>query len=55
VEITNGTLNIKSSPSISIKVQVREKNPQQKKERAAKIFFNEIETKPLKFIKMRAG
>jgi hypothetical protein len=29
--------------SISIKVFVGEKNPQQKKERAAETFFNEIE------------
>ncbi len=37
--------------SISIKVFVREKNPQQKKERAAEIFFNEIKHQTSKIYK----
>jgi hypothetical protein len=41
--------------SISIKVFVREKNPQQKKERAAESFFMKLNTKPLKFNKMMMG
>jgi hypothetical protein len=38
-----------------LKVSVREKNPQQKNEKAADHFFMKLNTKPIKFIDMQAG